>query len=166
MKVFLFSFVFLIYSGLFAAEIEKPNVVFIMADDLGWADVNFNGAPFYETPNFDAVAKEGMIFDRAYSGGPNCAPTRACLISGMYTPRHEIWTPGSASKGKLKYMKLLVPNRENKAGHKILTTKKALDPSIVSIAEVVKPQGYVTAMLGKWHCGNDMQGFDIFLRMV
>ena len=144
------------------AETAKPNIVYILADDLGWADINFNGAPFYETPNFNALAEDGMVFDRAYAGGPNCAPTRACLVSGMYTPRHEIWTPGSASKGKAKDMRLLVPNRDNEEGHDILTTKDSLNPEIMSIAEVVKQSGYTTAMLGKWHCGDDMQGFDVF----
>ena len=145
-----------------AVEFEKPNIVFIIADDLGWADVNYNGATFYETPNFDAVANEGMRFNRAYSGGPNCAPTRACLISGMYSPRHQIWTPGGKSKGDFRNMKLLVPNRRNAKGDGLFPSKAALDASVVSIAEIVKQAGYKTAMLGKWHVGPDRQGFDVF----
>ena len=72
---------------------DHPNIIFIMADDLGWQDVGYRGAEFFETPNIDRFAAQGMTFTVAYSGGPNCAPTRACLMSGMYTPRHHIYTP-------------------------------------------------------------------------
>jgi len=139
---------------------KKPNIVFIMADDLGWSDVGFNGAKFYETPNLDRICRKGMKFTRAYSGGPNCLPTRACLISGMYTPRTQIWTPGGKSKGKLAYMKLLVPTRGQKGGNTI-PSKLALKPSVTSIAEVLNAAGYKTARFGKWHVGRDTQGFDI-----
>ena len=73
---------------------QPPNIVLILSDDQGWNDVGFNGDEFYETPNLDRMAREGMIFTSAYSSGPNCAPTRASLISGMYPPRHKIYTPG------------------------------------------------------------------------
>lgn len=62
---------------------RKPNIVFIMADDLAWADVGYNGAEFYETPNIDALCKSGMEFSSAYPGAANCMPSRACIISGM-----------------------------------------------------------------------------------
>ena len=91
------------------SAVDKPNIVFILADDLSWSDVGFNGTKFYETPNIDRICKAGMKFNRAYSGGPNCLPTRACLISGMYTPRTQIWTPGGKSKGNGSFMKLQVP---------------------------------------------------------
>ncbi|MHC4250627.1 MAG: sulfatase [Planctomycetota bacterium] len=142
-----------------AAAGEKPNIVFIMADDLGWSDVGFNGTKFYETPNLDRLSASGMKFSRAYSGGPNCLPTRACLVSGMYTPRTQIWTPGGFSKGSISSMKLLVPAR---GGPKTsMPSKLALEPSVVSIAEVLKGAGYRTARFGKWHVGKDTQGFDV-----
>lgn len=147
--------------GVMAKAADKPNIIFIMADDLGWADASHNGAEFYETPHFDKLTKDGMAFTRAYTGGPNCAPTRGCLISGMYTPRHKIWTPGMRSKGSYSNMKLLVPNRENENGD-WFESKDSLDPKVVSIAEVMKSGGYITAMMGKWHCGEDEQGFDVF----
>lgn len=87
-----------------AALPTKPNVILIMADDLGWQDVGYMGAEFFETPNIDRLAAQGMRFTAAYSGGPNCAPTRACLLPGMYTPRHHIYTPGGKFKGKTEYM--------------------------------------------------------------
>lgn len=150
-------YVFILLSSAFAAE--KPNFVFIMADDLGWSDVGYNGAEFYETPNLDRICKTGMKFNRAYSGGPNCLPTRACLISGMYTPRTQIWTPGGKSKGNSSFMKLKVPSNGQKWD--TIPSKLELDPSVVSIAEVLKKAGYKTARFGKWHVGKDTQGFDI-----
>ena len=144
-----------------AAPKRKPNIVFVLADDLGWMDVGYNGAKFYETPNIDRLAKEGMIFTNGYSGGPNCAPTRACIISGMYTPRHHIYTPGGASKGSVKYMKLKVPAQGRPGNAGTIPSLQALKPKTVSIAEVLKQAGYVTARFGKWHVGPDKQGFDV-----
>ena len=152
---------------------EKPNIIFIMADDLGWFDVGYNGAPFYETPNIDRLAADGMIFDRSYTGGANCAPTRACLMSGMYTPRHKIYQPGGKSKAGPKdfqKMRLLTPNRSNKkVGNNEFEVIDSLNPKTPlpaethCLAEVLKPCGYKTAMLGKWHLGDsEHQGFDLF----
>ena len=146
---------------------QKPNFIFILADDLGWKDVGFMGCEFFETPNLDRLAKQGMTFTSAYSGGPNCAPTRACLMSGTYTPRHKIYTPGGSSKGNPKYMRLLVPARERK--NKELGKKAAnqfpinhsLDPSFVCIPEVLGKAGYRAARIGKWHLGEDVQGFHL-----
>ncbi len=145
----------------------RPNFVFIMADDLGWKDVGYAGAEFFETPNIDRLAAAGMIFTAAYSGGPNCSPTRACLMTGTYTPRHHIYTPGGKAKGNPKYMRLLVPavgrkdkKLERRAAQQFPITN-TLDPKFVCIPEVLKPAGYVSARLGKWHLGPDTQGFDL-----
>lgn len=146
---------------------DKPNIIFIMADDLGWRDVVYAGAEYFETPNIDRLASEGMVHHAAYSGGPNCAPTRACIISGAYTPRHTIYQPSGRSKGQIKNMKFLVPAVSQK--NKKLAAKAAeefkistrLDPKFVCIAEVLKTAGYTTARLGKWHLGEDVQGFDL-----
>jgi len=138
----------------------KPNVVFLLADDLGWHDVGFNGEDYYQTPNLDRLCSEGMRFTRAYTGGPNCLPTRACLISGMYTPRTQIWTPGGKSKGRSADMRLAVPGPSGKGS--TFPSKITLGPDVVSIAEVLKPAGYRSARFGKWHVGSDdTQGFDI-----
>ena len=61
---------------------EKPNVVFIMVDDLGWKDAGFMGGDFFETPNIDGLATEGISFNNSYAGAANCAPSRACLMTG------------------------------------------------------------------------------------
>ncbi|MCK5207550.1 MAG: sulfatase-like hydrolase/transferase, partial [Cyclobacteriaceae bacterium] len=91
---------------------SKPNIVLIIADDLGWADVGYNGAEFYETPNIDKLAAEGMIFDRFYPGAANCAPSRATLLTGMYMPRHGVYIPqGLARGGAISKMRFKVPTR-------------------------------------------------------
>ena len=152
-----------------AASAQPPNIVFVMSDDQGWNDVGFNGGEFYETPHLDRMAREGMIFTSAYSSGPNCAPTRASLISGMYTPRHMVYTPGGKSKIDPHRMKLWVPVQQRfleRHGVKDprpdpFEVRQALEPSVVSIAEVLKQAGYTTARFGKWHGGPDTQGFDI-----
>ncbi|NQT39970.1 MAG: sulfatase [Planctomycetes bacterium] len=154
-------------AGPVLAADTKPNIVFILADDLGWQDVGFAGAEFFETPHIDALAEQGMTFSAAYSGGPNCAPTRACLMSGTYVPRHMIYTPGGQSKGNIKYMRLLVParNRTDKALQKQAALQfpitNSLDPKFICIPEVLRPAGYTSARLGKWHLGEDTQGFDV-----
>jgi arylsulfatase A-like enzyme len=156
----------LVSSPVYSAE-TKPNIIFIMADDLGWQDVGFTGARFFETPNIDRFAAQGMKFTAAYSGGPNCAPTRACLMSGTYTPRHHIYTPGGRSKGNPDYMRLLVPaaNRRDKSLEQQAAAQfritNSLDPDFVCIPEILGPAGYRTARIGKWHLGQDTQGFDL-----
>ncbi len=135
---------------------RKPNFVFIFIDDLGYKDLAFMGSKYYETPNIDKLASEGVVFTNAYSNAPNCAPTRACLMSGQYTPRHGIYTVGSPERGKAKLRKLIpTPN----------TTE--LSPDIVTIPEALKAGGYRSACIGKWHLGEKEpfrpqdQGFDV-----
>jgi arylsulfatase A-like enzyme len=135
---------------------KHPNIVFIFIDDMGWRDVGFMGSKYYETPNIDKLASQGMVFTDAYSNAPNCAPARACLLSGQYSPRHGVYTVGSSSRGRSKLRKLIPI--EN-------TTK--LNSNIITIAEAIKPAGYVSASIGKWHLGDDpqfgpvAQGFDV-----
>lgn len=129
----------------------KPNIVFIFIDDLGWKDVGFMGSEYYETPNIDKLAKGGMIFTQAYANAANCAPTRACLLSGQYTPRHGLYTVAGSDRGKSETRRIIPI--EN-------TTSISLDK--ITIAEALKPAGYVTAAIGKWHIGHTPkeQGFD------
>jgi arylsulfatase A-like enzyme len=141
---------------------DKPNIVFILIDDMAWADVGYNGgaAGFYETPNIDAVATDGIIFNRFYPGGPNCSPSRSCIMSGMYVPRTKIYTPGTEAKGNPADMRFFVPAKDREDDEYVLDSRDALDPSVSSIAEVLKTVGYVTSKIGKWHLGPDKQGFD------
>src|SRR4051812_28727158 len=76
----------------------KPNIVFILADDLGYTDVGCFGSKYYETPNIDRMAGQGKRFTDGYTCGPNCQPTRAALMSGQYGPRTGIYTVGGIER--------------------------------------------------------------------
>lgn len=134
---------------------EKPNILFIYLDDFGWKDAGFMGSDFYETPNIDALAAKGMIFTDAYSNASNCAPSRASLLSGQYTPRHRILNVGTKPRGNPAHRRL-----------KVETGTDVLDAGIVTWAEVLKKSGYRTGMFGKWHLGKDpaTQGFDVAIQ--
>ena len=124
----------LISSILFASE--KPNIVLVIADDLGWSDVGYNGASFYETPRIDALSKQGMAFSNAYPGASNCMPSRAIIMTGTYITRTQMWTPGSRAKGKIEHMRLLVPRRVDSKGDGIIPSSETLDPSFTTLPEV------------------------------
>lgn len=142
---------------------QRPNIVFVLADDLGYADVGFNGQRFYETPNIDALAKDGLILTDFYSGGPNCAPTRACINTGMYTPRHKLFTPGGQAKGDVKSMRFAVPTKgeDDPVYNTIDSMPNVIDGYHTSIAEILNKVDYVSARFGKWHLGDDTQGFTV-----
>ncbi len=133
---------------------EKPNVVFVLADDLGYADINsFDPLrrDYYETPNIDRLTSQGMKFTQAYTNAANCSPTRAALISGQYYPRQPIYHAGNPFQGKM----IPAPNAH------------VLPPEKITLAEAMKMAGYSTAFIGKWHIGDPPetgpieQGFDI-----
>ena len=131
---------------------KPPNIVLYFIDDLGWTDVSFMGSKYYETPHVDRLAREGMKFMSAYSNAPNCAPSRACLMSGQYGPRHGVFTVANSDRGKAAFRKLIP-----------IKNKTVLADKFVTIAESLKAAGYVTATMGKWHLGEDptTQGFDV-----
>lgn len=120
----------------------KPNVVLILADDLGWSQIGAYGGAAYRTPHIDRLASEGLRFTDAYSAAAVCSPTRAALMSGKHPARLHLTDHirGSNPKGK----PLLQP-----AWH------KRLDLEITTIAEVFKRNGYRTAHFGKWHLSQD-----------
>lgn len=137
-----------------AAE-PKPNFILILMDDLGWADVGCYGSKFYRTPNLDRMAARGIRFTNGYAACPVCSPTRAAVMTGKYPARVGVtnYLPG---KHQLPYSKLLPPE-----------SKQFLGLEEVTIAEMLKPAGYKTAHIGKWHLGPtadhwpDKQGFDV-----
>lgn len=121
---------------------KKPNIILFFIDDMGWKDVGFMGSTYYETPHIDRLAAKGTIFTNAYANAPNCAPSRACLMSGKYTPRHGIYTVGSSERGPEHLRKLIpIPNKE------------VLGLEHKTIAEVLKEAGYTCGHVGKWHLG-------------
>jgi arylsulfatase A len=113
--------------GALAAQSQprKPNLIMILADDMGFADVGFNGRKEWSTPNLDRLASQGTVFNRWYTAMPLCAPSRACLLTGKYTIHHGV-----------RNNSIDIPKDE------------------VTIAEALKPLGYATALCGKWHHGN------------
>jgi arylsulfatase A-like enzyme len=142
---------------------DKPNIVVIIADDLGWADVGYNGAGFFETPHIDKLAAEGMVFNRFYPSAANCAPSRASILTGTYSPRHQVYLPQGFSRGgDVSRMRFKVPtDGQNSTFITFPASVNNVSPEFESLAEVLKKSGYITARLGKWHIGDDNQGFDV-----
>ncbi len=110
------------------------------------------GSDFYETPHLDRLAAESLIFTDAYAAAANCAPSRACLLSGQYTPRHEVYNVGTTPRGKAKDRLL-----EHIPGVDVL------DPNIRTWAQQIQETGYRTGIFGKWHLSEDPKsyGFDV-----
>jgi arylsulfatase A len=119
-------------SSLFAEEGSRaPNIILIVADDLGWGDVGFNGRKEWSTPNLDKLAKEGRVLERCYTAGVVCAPSRAAFLTGKATIHSGV-----------------------RVNHEDLPAEE------VTIAEALKPLGYRTALFGKWHSGRPRSGQD------
>lgn len=135
---------------------RPPNLVLIFADDLGWRDVGFHGSPICATPHLDRLRQQSVMFTNAYAAAANCAPSRACLLSGQYTPRHGVYAVMSTERGPKPMMRTVpIPNRQE------------LPADTVTIAEALGAVGYATGVFGKWHLGTGAgvqasdQGFDV-----
>src|SRR5688500_11506237 len=155
-KFALLPIFFLAIPTLAASAIEnanQPNVILILADDLGWTDLACYGSDLHETPHLDRLAADGMKFTQAYSACTVCSPTRAALLTGKYPARLRItdWIPGLMPDNP----KLLVPD-----------WTKHLPTSEITLARLFRARGYVTTSIGKWHLGGeafypDRHGFDV-----
>lgn len=108
-----------------AAPAEPPNIVLVMADDQGWGDMAYNGHPHLKTPNFDALAREGVRFDQFHAAAPVCSPTRGSVMTGRNPNRFGCFSWGHS-----------------------------LRPQEITIAEALKTAGYITGHFGKWHLGS------------
>ena len=121
-----------------ASAAPRPNIVFILADDLGWGDLSCYGRPDYETPNLDRFAKEGLKFTNAYSAAPVCTPTRVGFQTGRYPARLPVGIHEPITQ-------------RSQLGDRIKTVGIPLEHPTVS--SLIKEQGYSTALVGKWHLG-------------
>jgi len=149
-KIFSFLSILFVYG---CTSQRPPNIVFVLVDDLGWNDLGCYGSTFYETPNLDKMASQGMMFTDAYAASPVCSPTRASIMTGKYPSRLNItdWIPGQNPKNT----KLIGPQDLDELPLEELT-----------IAERLKENGYKTFFAGKWHLGDDGffpedQGFEL-----
>jgi arylsulfatase A-like enzyme len=136
------------------AHAAPPNIVFILADDLGWSDTGAYGSKYYETPNIDRLASQGMKFTN-YHNCQNCQPTRAALMSGQYAARTGVYTVGSIDRFNWESRNLRPVDN---------VAQMPLDR--ITIAQSLKSAGYATGMFGKWHLGQmgehhpSKRGFD------
>jgi arylsulfatase A-like enzyme len=140
------------------SKIDKPNILFILLDDLGWKDLGYTKSTFYKTPNIDKLASEGTVFTDAYAASSVCSPSRAAIMSGKYPARLNLtdYIPGNRHYGPHKNQRL--------ASHPF---NLQLNLEEYTIAEAFKNAGYNTFFAGKWHLGEEEkyypnhQGFDI-----
>lgn len=157
MKRILVVLTVLAFAMMATARAERPNIVFFLVDDLGWADVGCNGSEFHETPNIDRLAASGMRFTQAYAACPVCSPTRASILTGRHPVRVNItdWIPGRRAQPSENPRFEHVDDRDNLAIEE------------VTIAEYLREKAsYQTFFLGKWHLGGEGhwptdQGFDV-----
>ncbi|MBV5312739.1 MAG: arylsulfatase [Prolixibacteraceae bacterium] len=143
----LLNFVFIFFNGFFVTAKEKPNIVYILADDLGYGDLSILGQKRFNTPNLDRMAREGMIFTQHYAGCTVCAPSRSSLMAGLHTGH--------------------TPIRGNKEWNP--EGQWPMPAETYTVAEMLKEAGYTTGGFGKWGLGYpgsegdaNMQGFDEF----
>lgn len=151
----MFVLVFLVFCSVsLHAAADKPNFIFILIDDMGYGDVGPNGNTFTDTPHIDQLAASGMRFTDAYAAAPNCSPTRASVLTGKWPARLRLtqYLPGNAGRKLLPLLQAPLPD--------------GLDLNEITLAEALKPHGYATASIGKWHLGGEgylpqLQGFDL-----
>ena len=137
---------------------DKPNVIFILADDLGAHDLGCFGSTFYETPNIDRLAKRGTRFTQAYAASPLCSPTRSSILVGQYPARTGITAP-------VCHINPIYLNKELIQGgpkSRLLDANSVsrLRPEYFTLAEALKEAGYATAHFGKWHLGHNLKSGD------
>ena len=147
------------------AQAKRPNIVLILADDLGWRDTSFTGSRYYRTPNIERLAQRAVYFGNAGTASPLCSPTRASIMTGCHPARTGITTPGCHEEREQ-----LTATRAAKAPPQArrleVTSATRLPLTYVTLAERLKEAGYATGHFGKWHLGREPydplhQGFDV-----
>lgn len=133
---------------------RMPNVVLILADDLGWRDTSLYGSRFYETPNIERLANRGMLFTQAYAANPLCSPTRASIMTGLHPARIGITTPSCHLPQEVLEQRIAAvgpPQQRTLQANSVTRLKQ----EYVTIAERLKEAGYATGHFGKWHLGHE-----------
>jgi arylsulfatase A-like enzyme len=150
---------------LFGQDDTAPNIILILADDLGWRDTGVYGSTFYETPNIDALAARGVRFTDAYSASPLCSPTRASILTGQYPGRLRLTTP--ACHLPQEVLDPVLPERASSSQKAVTPQTRTRLPNeeYWTIAESLQAVGYTTGFFGKWHLGRapyipEQQGFE------
>ncbi len=145
---------------------KKPNVLFILADDLGWADTTLYGhTKYYKTPNLERLAKRGMTFTRAYAASPLCSPTRASLLTGLSPARIGITAPNCHLPQVI--LQATVAKKAGPGVKSVVTNSATrLNTTYETLPKTLKAAGYATGHFGKWHLGPEpysalQQGFDV-----
>jgi arylsulfatase A-like enzyme len=141
-------------TGPAAGAAERPNIVFILADDLGWADLGCYGSKYHKSPHLDRLASEGARFTDAYAACPVCSPTRAAIMTGKYPARLNLtdWLPGRPDRPDQKLLRPVITQE--------------LPATEVTLAAALQKAGYATGLIGKWHLGGkgagpEQRGFQV-----
>ena len=154
-------FLALLLAPLATYAADKPNVIFILADDLGAHDLGCFGSTFYETPNLDRLAKRGTRFTQAYAASPLCSPTRSSILTGQYPARTGITAP-VCHLPTVQLEKSLAKNENGKVRLLDASSLTRLKPEYFTVAEAFKEAGYATAHFGKWHLGQNLKAGDTY----
>ena len=142
-----------------APAASKPDVVFILADDLGYSDIGSYGSPSIRTPHIDSLATQGVTFTQCYANAPECTPTRSALMSGAYQQRFGGLECAIGIGNVGRYDEAIWLQKRDELG---------LPPSVITMPRILKDSGYDTALIGKWHLGYlpkfspNRHGFDEF----
>ena len=156
-------FILILFSYGCSKKSENPNIIYILADDLGYGEVGVYGQKIIETPNIDSLAEKGILFTDHYSGSPVCAPSRSVLMTGQHSGHTYIRDNGEWNeRGNVWSFQSMLDNPE-------LEGQRPLPDSTLTVANVLQKNGYRTGMVGKWGLGAphtnsvpNKKGFDIF----
>lgn len=161
-NISLFPTLLFLAPAAWAKQVQRPNIIFIMCDDMGYGDLGCYGQPFIHTPNIDKLAQEGMRFTQAYAGSPVSAPSRACLMTGQHSGHTEV-------RGNKEYWTDSAPVKYGDNTDFSVVGQHPYSPDHIILPEVLRNNGYTTGLFGKWAGGYegsvstpDKRGIDEF----